>query len=283
MGVRLFTMAAALWLWAGAASADVAVLVQGYLGDAGSWRQTGVTAELQASGWRDGGHYVEGPRGVLRYGGPIPEGNRFVTLDLPTEAPVPVQAGILAAIIQAVTGPGSKESVHLIGHSAGGVVARFYMVRASAAHRMAPVASLITIASPHLGTSAAESGLAAGQSPLGVLAPLFGGGTINRSQGLYSDLVPERPGSLLGWLNRQPHPKAEYISIIRDGDGSGIVPPWSQDMTRVPALAGKARSMISANGHGLRLGDGLIIARVLKDVARTVNVNAAPAPEGKHG
>ena len=266
-------LAAMLWLSCLPARADVAILIQGYLGDAGSWRQSGVTAELYAAGWHDGGHYVQGYQGVMRYGGADGRGKRFVTIDLPTEAPVPVQAQLLAAYVSALVRADGKETFHLIGHSAGGVVARFYMVRAKQAGTLPSIGGLITIASPHLGTDAAETGLAAGQSPLGLLAPFFGGSTINRSQGLYADLVRERPGSLLGWLNHQPHPAADYVSIIRAA-GDDIVPAWSQDMTRVAALAGKAHSRMSGPGHGLRPGDGHLIAAILKDVGKALKVDA---------
>ena len=269
---RSLILTALIWLSASPASADVVILVQGYLGDAGSWRQSGVTAELRAAGWEDGGHYVQGPQGLLRYGGAVAKGNRFVTIELPTEAPVPVQAGILAQYVYSLSDTAKAEKIHLVGHSAGGVVARYYMVRASIDGTLPPVGGLITIASPHLGTEAAESGLAAGQSPLGFLAPLFGGSTLNRSQALYSDLVRERPGTLLGWLNRQPHPTAEYVSIIR-GEDDGIVPQWSQDMGRVAALAGRATSMLSSPGHGLHVGDGHLIAAVLNDIAEEVKAD----------
>ena len=72
-----------------------------------------------------------------------------------------------------------EERVFLAGHSAGGVLARLYMVT----HPKVPVAALITIASPHLGTGAAELGLMAGDSSLGFLAPLVAGSTLNRSAG----------------------------------------------------------------------------------------------------
>ncbi len=274
--LRSLIVSVILWLSASTASADVVVLVQGYLGDAGSWRESGVTIELHASGWEDGGHYIEGSQGLLRYGGTVTKGNRYVTVDLPTEAPIPVQAEILARYVFAVANRDKNEKVHLVGHSAGGVVARYYMVRANISGTLPSIGGLITIASPHLGTDAAETGLAAGQSALGLLAPFFGGSTINRSQALYSDLVRERPGSLLGWLNHQQHPDAEYVSIIRGGDDGDIVPQWSQDMTRVAALATRASSMVSSPGHGLHVGDGYLIATVLNDISEEVKADARP-------
>ena len=102
------------------------------------------------------------------------------TVDLPSEAPLFVQLQVLVPQVEYLRTHHSEEHLFLAGHSAGGVLARLYMVT----HPKVPVAALITIASPHLGTGAAEIGLMAGDSPLGFLAPLVGGSTLNRSQGL---------------------------------------------------------------------------------------------------
>lgn len=156
------------------------------------------------------------------------------------------------------------ESLILSGHSAGGVLARLYMVR----HPDTPIGALITFASPHLGTDRAEIGAMAGNSPLGWVAPLLGGATLNRSQGLYQDLVRERPGSLLFWLNRQEHPSSRYISIVREdegllGFGDLLVPAWSQDMNQVVALRGRASKIVTPSGHGLSEQDGELLLRIL--------------------
>ena len=153
----------------------------------------------------------------------------------------------------------------MVGHSAGGVLARLYLVR----QPDSGVDALITIASPHLGTGSAELGAMAGQSPLAWVAPLLGGDTFNRSQSLFQDLVRERPGSLLFWLNRQPHPRARYIAIVRDDDsllglGEVIVPTWSQDMNNVYALRGWVRTITVPAGHNLEETDGRLLARILR-------------------
>ena len=154
--------------------------------------------------------------------------------------------------------------LYLAGHSAGGVLARLYMVR----HPKAGVDGLITIASPHLGSELAELGNALGNSPLSWVTPLLGLGTVNRSQGLYYDLNRPHPGNLLHWLNAQPHPKARYVAVIREaglpiGPGDGVVPSWSQDLNQVPALRGRAAVVPTGGAHSLRIEDGALIADLL--------------------
>ena len=91
----------------------------------------------------------------------------------------------------------------------------------------------------------------------------FGLDTINRSKGLYWDLGREYPTTLLFWLNRQPHPKAFYVSIVRMG-GDEWVPPYSQDMNDVPALHGKAQTVTTGGTHSLHLADGPLLASLLE-------------------
>lgn len=262
--MKLKAIALAAFAWAASslsASAETVVLIQGYLGSAGSWRGTGVAAVLHQAGWSDGGHLSVTPGGVVQ---PLPGeagANRFVTVDLPTEAPAVVQSEVLGSYIAAIRKASGDDPIVLVGHSAGGVVARLFMVR----HPDARIAGLVTIASPHLGTSAAEMGSFIGSTPMSWFAPMFGLGTINRSQVLYHDLWRERPTNLLGWLNRTPHPKAKYVSVIRGGDS--WVNGYSQDMNRVPALMGAARTIVSPGDHGLRPADGALLADVLRAMA----------------
>lgn len=251
---------------AATASADTLVLVQGYLGNAGSWRYSGIVPVLHARGWTDAGHLYFGPDGrphsTLQK---VATQNRLYTIDLPTEAPIPVQANFLAANIAYVAAEHPGERTIVVAHSAGGVVARY----AAVVDRRIKIDTLVTIASPHLGTALAETGSAIAESPLGWVAPFFGASTLNRSQVLYRDLWRERPNSLLGWLNRQPHPVARYVSVVRAVDprgplaGDSIVSGWSQDMNAVPALAGKSERIVSPGDHGLRTNDALLIADIL--------------------
>jgi triacylglycerol lipase len=154
-----------------------------------------------------------------------------------------------------------------VGHSAGGVVARLFMVQ----YGKPKVRALITIASPHLGTEAAELGLMTSLSPLGFFAPFVGAGTLNRSRGLYADLTPERPGNLLYWLNRQAHPDSTYISVVREGKalfGDLVVPAYSQDMNHVFALRGRSEVVRTKDGHGLERPDARLLVKLLKEVTQ---------------
>lgn len=238
--------------------ADTLVLVQGYLGDAGSWRYTGITRVLQQAGWQDAGHLTSRFGRVQRWPSRQDGADRFYTIDLPSEAPITVQTGILTRYLETIAKLHRGEPLHLAGHSAGGVVARVAMV----ARPDLKITTLITIASPHRGTGTAETGLQAANSPIGWFAPMVGAGTINRSRGLYRELVRERPGTFLGWLNHQNHPQARYVSIVRAG-GDDIVPAWSQDMNGVAKLAGKAETFAVSGAHKLSIYDGLTIRNIL--------------------
>ena len=251
------------------APAETLVLLQGYLADADYWRESGVTGPLAADGWADAGT-LHSSRSRIRSDRPPPASRRRVyTLALPSEAPLFVQLRYLEGYMDFILDRHPYESLLLVGHSAGGVLGRLYMVE----HPDTPVGALITFASPHLGAEIAEIGAMAGSSPLGWIAPLLGGGALNRSQGLYHDLIRERPGSLLFWLNRQKHPLSRYISIVREDDGllnfgDLLVPTWSQDMNQVAALRGRAIKIVTPGGHGLSKQDGELLRQILRNNSR---------------
>ncbi len=246
-------------------SAETLVFIQGYLGGAQNWRNSGITQVLQESGWRDGGHLRLLRLGVSHRGADGEGIRRFYTLELPTEAPLITQSRILAQYLAYIRRYHPESSLILAGHSAGGVLARLYMVQ----HPNSKITALITIASPHRGTESAELGLMAAQSPLAWLGSAIGIDTLDRSKGLYYDLSREHPGNLLGWLNYQRHPPALYASIVRRKDdetyglGNLIVPAWSQDMNQVYALRGRAKTITVNGSHRLRSEDGKLILRIL--------------------
>jgi triacylglycerol lipase len=248
-----------------ATPAETLVLLQGYLGDEDYWREAGITRLLDRNGWADAGTLHFTPYGI-RADRPTPASNRRVyTLALPSEAPLMVQLRYMEQYLEVVRKLYPGESLFLSGHSAGGVLGRLYMVE----HPDIPISALITFASPHLGTDSAEIGAEAGKSPLGWFAPLIGGSVLNRSQGLYHDLVREQPGSLLFWLNRQEHPASRYISVVRGDDGllnfgDLVVPAWSQDMNHVAALRGRSRKIVTQGGHRLTKQDGELLLEILR-------------------
>ena len=259
-----------LLLLAGSAAAlraETLALIPGYLGDGEGWRDSGVTRILQGHGWTDAGSVAVRQGWLQMWDGRPDAGRRFYTLSLESEAPLLYQEQQLSAMVELLQRRHPGENLILVGHSAGGVLGRLYMVR----HPDAPVRALVSIASPHLGTDSAELGLMAGQSPLGWISGLLGAETLNRSQGLYFDLAREYQGNLLFWLNRQPHPEAYYVSVVRSNNlplfGDLLVPAESQDMNRVYALYGRAVRLESGGGHGLSEDDGELLVRILRRLA----------------
>ncbi|MGD8311321.1 MAG: alpha/beta fold hydrolase [Gammaproteobacteria bacterium] len=254
------------------ARADVLVLVHGYLGSDRSWDASGISAVLQKHGWQRAGSYLTGPGGMqLRPGRGIQAPRKFYTADLPSEAPILTQVYLLDEILGVIRVRHPGEPLILVGHSAGGIVARTALVRGDADN----VEALITIASPHLGTSRAEQALEVTDIPfpLSLMTDFFGGeayDTAMRSRHLYVDLVRPRPGSLLYWLNGQPHPEIEYFSIVRGegqaGWGDFVVPAYSQDMNNVPVLHGRSVLITVPGNHGLEPIDGTVIAGILADL-----------------
>ena len=171
------------------------------------------------------------------------------------------QLQVLARYVAVVSSRHDGEPLIFVGHSAGGVLARLYMVKTP----QTPVAAVVTIASPHRGTGLSEAALLVGQSPLSWGLPFIGADSINRSQGLFYDLTREAPGNLLFWLNRQRHPESRYLSVIRN---DWVVAPESQDMRFVAALmnSGMVESAYSIGDHDLNYNDGVILSNFLSTV-----------------
>ncbi len=256
------------------ANAEVAVLVHGYLSDAGTWERSGVNALLRQAGWQYVGNLGFSPAGLLEQPVAGEHGDKlFYTVNLPSLAPAPAQASWLKAAVDLISQKNPDEKITLVGHSAGGVVARLMLVQ----YGQGKISRLITIAAPHLGTDKAIRALDAvdDSGMFGMVKEWFvrdeiGDGmyhTLKASRGILFNLVPPAPGTLLFWLNAQPHPDIEYISVIRSGGyviaGDLVVPPFSQDMNMVPALRGKSKRWLSYQGHELTPNDGKLLAEIL--------------------
>ena len=269
---RLFTL---LLLLAGVlpAQADVLVLVHGFLGSSRSWLESGVIDILSRNGYPLAGNCAPGAGEVNLTTFGTAGDNAVYTVDLPSTAPIAVQASSLSACLRDLHKHHPHAPFTLIGHSAGGVVARMSLVR----DHPQGVTRLITIAAPNLGTWRAYQALDVidDSGPLGFVKRWgvkehIGGWlyyTLKASRGVLHDLTPARPGNLLFWLNSQPHPDIEYISIIRQGTtfmpGDRVVPGFSQDLRQVPALAGRARAYTTWEGHLLSPQDGQVIVNLL--------------------
>ncbi len=251
--------------------ADIAVLVHGFLGSPSSWDKSNISQQLQAAGWNRAGVIFQTAEGAMlsQQSGQV-AGNEIYSVVLPSRAPVMFQAVQLHNMISDLEKRHPDEDIVVIGHSAGGVIARAKLVKFGAGN----VKKLITIASPHSGTGLAVYALnkSHGSGPFGVLKSVFGGEKYHiarSSTGLLLDLVPPHPGSLLYWLNQQPHPPLEYVSIVRGKsmhrNGDDIVPGHSQDMNNVPALRGKSQLYFLPTEHFLNPLDGDFLTLLLED------------------
>ena len=250
-----------------AVHSQVMILLHGHLGSSIDWRISGFTGVLQEAGWRDGG-VIDTVRNTADLK-PLTSADTFYALDLPSEDSLIVQAARLDTALKRILPRHPGAALLFTGFSAGGVVARLYMVR----HPHLPVRALCTIASPHLGTESAEIALLAAESLLSGYASMFGAEFINHSQALYRELVRERPGSFLYKLNREPHPAAQYIALVRVNSeaepGDLVVPVYSQDMNNVVALHGRVQTLSGPGVHGVLADDARHLLAALKDKAST--------------
>lgn len=270
----LLWMILGMLLTARPALADVVVLVHGYLGTAQSWAEAGVMARLHQRGYRHAGVLGFSARGVVVHPVKLEQQQRLMyTVNLPSQAPIVIQADWLAAQLREVNNRHPGQTITLAAHSAGGVVARMTLVR----HGKLDVEHLITIAAPHFGTARALQALDA-TSDRGLFGPIKGWlvrrktgdalyATVKQSRGVLIDLAPPAPGNMLFWLNRQTHPDIRYTSVMRIGTiympGDQVVPPLSQDLNRAPALAGRVQTYSMAQGHLLTAQDGDLIGNLL--------------------
>jgi pimeloyl-ACP methyl ester carboxylesterase len=258
------------------ARADVLVLVHGYLASADSWEVTGINTLLDANGWKRGGLISSAPATAA----PVLVGpgkdatNKVYVVDLPAEAPIIVQTDQFMAMLSTIQALHPDESMIIVGHSAGGIVARTALVRGNIQN----VKALITIASPHVGTTLANRALKVTDESgiFGGIKSFFGGSgydTLRRSRGLLFDLAHPYPGSLLYWLNAQQHPDIKYVSVVRLDPvgfaGDELVPGYSQDMNNIPAIHGKSSVIITPAGHTLVAEDGTTLLQILNELYAT--------------
>ena len=251
------------------AHADIMLLVHGFLGHAFSWEKSGINIELQHLGWPHAGMFECSPYGpqllVTRHNGTK---NQVYTATLPSETPVVVQADVLKKIIDTLQQYYPDQQLILVGHSAGGVVARMLLVR----YQPKNIKALITIASPHVGTARADQALdiTANHGPFNLVKEFIGGDdydALQHSRELMHDLMYPHPGNMLYWLNSQPHPDINYASVIRlDKDrenGDRYVPGFSQNMNNVPALFSKSSVYVTPASHSLAPRDASTIVSII--------------------
>ena len=252
------------------AHADIMLLIHGYLGDANSWEKSGINSELHQQGWQRAGMFRGSPQGPQLYTTESTDTeNKVYVATLPSDAPVMVQADVLKNIIDIIRKSHGGEKIILVGHSAGGVVARMVLIR----HRLKDIKALITIATPHIGTGRADQALdiTANHGPFNMVKSFVGGSdydALKHSRGLMIDLRHPQPGNMLYWLNSQPHPAIHYVSIIRlDNNGTQgdyYVPGFSQNMNNVPALQGQSSTFVTPTSHFLVKQDADTILNIIK-------------------
>ncbi len=252
--------------------ADVLVLVHGYLANAETWERSGINTVLDENGWERGGLFTRSPSGIKLLETKNKNAkNTVYVVDLPADAPVIVQSDLLSNMLDSVRQRQPGEPVIIVGHSAGGVVARMSLVRAGANN----ITALITIASPHSGTTRAEEAINATNEsgPFGMVKSMFGGrdyDTVKRSRGLLFDLTRPRPGNMLYWLNSQKHPDIQYYSVVRLNPvgfaGDDLVPGYSQDMNNIPALQGSCSAITTPAGHSLIKQDATTLLNILQQI-----------------
>lgn len=258
-----------LLLTSQSAHADIMLLIHGYLGDANSWEKAGINTALHQQGWARAGMFQGSPLGPQLF---ITENkhakNQVYVATLPSDAPVMIQADVLKNIIDIIQQNHAGDKIILVGHSAGGVVARMTLIR----HQLQNIRALITIASPHIGTGRADQALdiTANHGPFNMVKSFVGGSeydALKNSRGLMVDLRHPQPGNMLYWLNSQPHPAIHYASVIRlnnDGaTGDYYVPGFSQNMNNVPALQGKSSTYTTPTNHFLNQQDANTILAII--------------------
>jgi pimeloyl-ACP methyl ester carboxylesterase len=281
--------------------ADITLLVHGFDSNAMTWQRSGINQYLDRQGW----HYkgTLSANGYAVYFLPVFQSVSYQTLtaenkqhlynaNLASRAPLEIQAQQLMAIIQWLNQKHPSEPIYLVGHSSGGLVARYAAVQLflQQPDNAAPnhIAGLITIASPHLGTARAIQAIDAVESTpffcpgpgWSFLRSVFGGDDydlVKNSKALLYELYPANPSSLLFWLNQQPHPVIPYYSVVRSFGGfvgDALVPGYSQDMDNIPALQGKNITLLSYSGHFLSPSDGVIIHEILNILAGTPQTEA---------
>jgi len=267
-------LAAMLLLLGTLVRADVLVLVHGWASAPDTWWVSGVMPVLSARGWQDAGVVSAGPPGIAYF--PLPgerAGNKIYRVGLSAEAPLLIQTAQLLAELDFIRRRHPDEPLYLAGHSAGGLVARLALVSG----RAPAVRKLITIATPNLGTGRALQGLDVVDSKpffcpgpgIDFLKSVIGGDDyryVRDSRGALVDMVPAAPGSLLGWLNSQPHPAIEYHAVIHEGPGYAgdwVAPAGAQDLNQVPVLRGRAAVHPLLAPHTLMPADGTVLADIL--------------------
>lgn len=175
-------------------------------------------------------------------------------LRLPYRESIQAQSAYLNRFLNQIDG-----DIVLVGHSAGGVVARNVLVRSNNKN----IKSLITIASPHSGSTLAGIGSILNEKiPFG---NMFSKVMLPKEHSAYILMRQLNKGSVfLNSLNHLNHPRACYVSIIKTGGiaNNAYANVDSQNLNNVFGIdkSGiKSGLSFSNTGHSLHPSDAIHI------------------------
>lgn len=250
-------------------SAKTLVFIHGFLGNADNWQESQVTLPLDYTAWVNAGVYHYTPYGVSMTNiSPLSGRNVYYAVNLPSKAGIVEQGQWLNQQLSTIYAT-RQEPLILVGHSVGGLVARYWLVT----QNHVPIQALVTIATPHLGTPHADIAYRLSKPFASSVARFL---PIDVPEQLLRDIRPENQGQasnhFLFWLNRQKHPDIAYLSIIRRNNVNAfsnytkrnfdlVVPPYSQNMNYVYALRGRSQVVLQDQDHFLNPQDGLWLAQ----------------------
>ena len=168
------------------ASAEVLVLVHGYLGTANSWVESGVLDRLIRRGYQHRGVFSFSPQGVLFQPlGTGPATKPVYTLNLPSQAPVVIQADWLAAQLREVQALGITIGSHSVHHVKLGTLS----AAAVEAHQAQQLLRSLHDPPPRHGVDAPEE-----EQVLGHSALVGGDHVLEAGEFLHHLLEPEEGG-----------------------------------------------------------------------------------------
>ena len=142
----------ALFIIPSVVHADIVLLLHGYLSSSQEWHRSGIVGQLGTVGWDDAGVLETVDNRVQSSEQDLFYTRRLYSVELPSEKPIDKQAKQLDHYVKYVRHKHADEQIILVGHSAGGIVARLYMVQKP----QSDLTALVTIASPHQGAKNAK-------------------------------------------------------------------------------------------------------------------------------